>query len=152
VQTEKLFLRKANVLNDYFVSVFTLEDLSNMPSFPDVFNDAPMADDFSKDFDSVPHERLLVKLEAHGIKGKVLQWILGFLTERKQAIVVDGVKSTTNNVLSGVPQGSVIGPLLFLIYITDLPSIVSSQVLLFADDVKLFTPLISHSFLHNCVR
>ena len=94
--------------------------------------------DFSKAFDSVLHEILLLKLEAYGIQGKVLQWIRSFLSERKQAIMINGVKSTTSNVLSGVPQGSVIGPLF-----NDLPSIVSSQVLLFADDVKLFCPIVN---------
>ena len=57
--------------------------------------------------------------------------------------MINGVKSATSNVLSGVPQGSVIGPLLFSIYVNDLPSIVSSQVLLFADDVKLFCPIVN---------
>ena len=60
--------------------------------------------DFSKAFDSVPHERLLLKLEAYGIQGKVLQWIRSFLSQRKQAVVINGVKSATSNVLSGVPQ------------------------------------------------
>ena len=57
--------------------------------------------------------------------------------------MINGVKSATSNVLSGVPQGSVIGPLLFSIYVNDLPSVVSSQVLLFADDVKLFCPIVN---------
>ena len=99
--------------------------------------------DFSKAFDSVPHERSLLKLEAYSMQGKVLQWIRSFLSERKQAVVINGVKSATSNVLSGVPQGSVIGPLLFSIYVNDLPSIVSSQVLLFADGVKLFCPTVN---------
>ena len=73
--------------------------------------------DFSKAFDSVPHERLLLKLEAYGIQGKVLQWIRSFLSERKYAVVINGVKSATSNVLSGVSQRSVIGPLLFSIYV-----------------------------------
>ena len=60
--------------------------------------------DFSKAFDSVPHERLLFKLEAYGIQGKVLQWIRSFLSQRKQAVVINGVKSATSNVLSGVPK------------------------------------------------
>ena len=99
--------------------------------------------DFSKAFNSVPHERLFLKLEAYGIQGKVLQWIRSFLSQRKQAVVINGVKLATSNVLSGVPQGSVIGPLLFSIYVNDLPSVVSSQVLLFADDVKLFCPIVN---------
>ena len=99
--------------------------------------------DFSKAFDSVPHERLLLKLEAYGIQGKVLQRIRSFLSQRKQAVVINGVKSATNIVLSGVPQGSVIDPLLFSFYVNDLPSVVSSQVLLFAGDVKLFCPIVN---------
>ena len=93
--------------------------------------------------DSVPHERLLLKVKAYGIQGKVLQWIRSFLSGRKQAVVINGVKPTTSNFLSGVPQGSVIGSLLFLIYINDLPSQVSSEVLLFADDVKLYCPIVN---------
>ena len=89
--------------------------------------------DFSK---AVPHERLLLKV----IQGKVLQWIRSFLSRRKQAVVINGIKSNASNVLSGVPQGSVMGPLLFLIYINDLPIQISPQVLLFADDVKLYCP------------
>ena len=105
--------------------------------------------DFSKAFDSVPHERLLLKLEVYGIQGKVLQWIRSFLSQRKQAVVINGVKSATSNVISGVPQGSVIGPLLFSIYVNDLPSVVSSQVLLFADDVKLFCPIVNQQSTFN---
>ena len=96
--------------------------------------------DFSKAFDSVPHERLLLKLD---IQGKVPQWIRSFLSQRKQAVVINDVKSATSNVLSGVSQGSVIGSLLFSIYVNDLPSVVSSQVLLFADDVKFFCPIVN---------
>jgi len=100
--------------------------------------------DFSKAFDSVPHEQLLLKVKAYGIQGKVLQWIRSFLSGRKQAVVLNGVKSTTsNNILTGVPQGSVTGTLLFLIYFNDLPSQVSSEVLLFADDVKLYCPIVN---------
>lgn len=94
--------------------------------------------DFMKAFDTVPHRRLLTKLEAHGVQGKVLGWIQGFLTGRQQWVVVNGARSKTAPVTSGIPQGSVIGPMLFVIYINDLPSVCSSEVRLFADDTKLF--------------
>ena len=97
--------------------------------------------DFSKAFDSVPHIRLLVKLQAHGIKGKLLNWIQSFLTNRKQRVIINGSQSDESAVISGVPQGSVLGPLLFLIYVSDIPGAISSSSLLFADDTKLYQPI-----------
>ena len=71
--------------------------------------------DFSKAFDSVPHQRLLVKLRAYGMQGKLLDWIKAFLTHRQQRVIINNSKSIFTDVISGVPQGSVLGPLLFLI-------------------------------------
>ena len=97
--------------------------------------------DFSKAFDVVPHQRLLHKLDHYGIRGTILNWIQNFLTNRTQKVVVDGSSSESARVRSGVPQGTVLGPLLFLTYINDLPSTVSSQVRLFADDCLLYRPI-----------
>ena len=97
--------------------------------------------DFSKAFDVVPHQRLLHKLDHYGIRGHTLYWIQNFLTSRTQKVVVDGSFSDTAHVGSGVPQGTVLGPILFLCYINDLPSSVSSDVQLFADDCLLYRPI-----------
>jgi hypothetical protein len=94
--------------------------------------------DFSKAFDQVPHQRLLLKLKHYGITGNILTWISTFLTTRSQKVVLEGVSSTSANVISGVPQGTVLGPLLFLLYVNDIPSYVSSQTRLFADDGLLY--------------
>ena len=94
--------------------------------------------DFQKAFDKVPHQRLLLKLKAHGIGDSITDWIEQWLTERRQRVVVDGEVSNWKSVLSGVPQGSVLGPILFLIYINDLDDNIKSNVLKFADDTKLF--------------
>ena len=93
--------------------------------------------DFSKAFDSVPHRRLLGKLESYGIHGTLLQWIESFLSDRTQTAMLNGHPSSPGPVVSGVPQGSVLGPLLFVIYINDLPEQLNSPCLMFADDSKV---------------
>ncbi|MES9994057.1 MAG: reverse transcriptase family protein, partial [Candidatus Thiodiazotropha sp.] len=94
--------------------------------------------DFSKAFDKVNHLKLLFKLSFHGVKGKTLKWISSFLEGRTQAVVLEGECSPDVRVTSGVPQGSVLGPLLFLLYINDLPENIHSQVRLFADDTAVY--------------
>ena len=94
--------------------------------------------DFAKAFDPVPHQRLLVKLKGYGIGGTVLDWIEAFLSGCRQTVVGNGSKSTWANVTSGILQGSVLGPLLFVCLINDMPSVVVAPVYLFADDTKLY--------------
>lgn len=94
--------------------------------------------DFSKAFDSVPHQRLLRKLENMGITGNVLAWIRSFLSNRSQCVRVEDAVSEWKPVKSGIPQGSVLGPILFVIFINDMPEMVENLCELFADDAKLF--------------
>ena len=96
---------------------------------------------FSKAFDVVPHERLLHKLEHYGIRGKNINWIQNLLTNRTQKLVVDGSSSESARMKSGVPQGTVLGTLLFFTYINDLPSTFFSQARLFANDCILYCPI-----------
>ena len=93
---------------------------------------------FSKAFDKVPHSRLLMKLQHYGVRGHLHDWITSFLLGRTQCVVLDGQSSAATTVSSGVPQGTVLEPLLFLFFINDLPSVVSSTTRLFADDCLLY--------------
>ena len=94
--------------------------------------------DFSKAFDKVPHKRLLYKIESHGISGNVAAWIGEWLCDHKQQVVLNGKFSRLQDVLSGVPQGSVLGPILFLIFVNDIDTVVSSHIQKFADDCKVY--------------
>ena len=94
--------------------------------------------DFAKAFDKVPHRRLLHKLDFYGIRGSTHKWINSWLSGRTQKVVLDGQASDPVPVLSGVPQGSVLGPILFLIFINDLPDNIRSSVCLFADYCVLY--------------
>src|SRR6267154_759870 len=94
--------------------------------------------DFKKTFDKVPHKRLLAKLKSFGIVEKVYIWIENWLFERKPRVVLNGSFSEWKSVTSGVPQGSVLGPLLFIIFVNDMDQSALSQLLKFADDAKVF--------------
>ena len=94
--------------------------------------------DFSKAFDTLPHDKLLHKLEQYGIKGNINSWLTNFLSTRTMRTIVEGESSKETSVDSGVPQGTVLGPIMFLCHINDLPDCVNSSVRLFADDCLLY--------------
>ena len=105
--------------------------------------------DFAKAFDKVDHAILLRKLDRYGIRGKALRWIEEFLTNRKQAVVVEGHKSSFQKVLSGVPQGTVLGLILFVVHINDLLNNLNfSKGFSFADDTKLIGAIDGENSVH----
>ena len=115
--------------------------------------------DFSKAFDKVSHAKLLHKLGQYGVIGKMLQWISGFLHNRTQFVAINGSHSSISPVTSGVPQGSVLGPTLFLLYINDIVDVTKSELRLFADDTVLYRAIksdhdhqILQEDLHNLTK
>ena len=109
--------------------------------------------DISKAFDTLKHNILLTKLDHYGIRGKALQWFTSYLSNRQQFVEINGVSSNLRSIVSGVPQWSCLGPLLFLIYINDLPN--TSKILtffLFADDTNMYFEHKSLSKLEHIIN
>ena len=101
--------------------------------------------DYQKAFDTVPHRRLISKLEAYGINKTLLRWLEKFLSSRKIRVQLDGFTTLWAEVLRGVPQGSVLGIILFLIYVNELPELIKSSIKLFADDSKVWHKITSEN-------
>lgn len=130
---------KACITNLLETFDFTTKALSNKKSVDILFLD------FAKAFDKVPHKRLLHKLANYGINGPLLSWFESFLTNRRQRVVLGEHQSSWSAVKSGVPQGSVIGPILFILYINDLPGLLENKCKMYADDTKIISE-IDHMF------
>ena len=133
--------------------IITLHDL--LKSFDDKKEVDIAILDFSKAFDTIPHSKPLHKLHCYGIRGTLHQWLTNFLTRRTMKVVLEGIESVGVPVVSGVPQGTVLGPLLFLCHINDLPDSVTSQVRLFADDCLLYRQINSandHTILQQDIE
>ena len=105
--------------------------------------------DFSQAFDKVCHRKLLLKCDHYGIKGNIQKWISNFLKNLKQRVEVWWTFSESVKVLLGVPQGTVLGPLLFLLHTNDMPLIVKSIIALFADDAYVYRSISSRKDADN---
>ena len=129
-----VFVLECHVIRNYYMQLITglrLGIISNG-------NDVDIIHlDFHKAFDCVLHQHLLSKLKSNGISGIVLNWITDFLSNRQQRVKVNGSYSEQSNVTNGVPQESVLGPILFIIYINNLTKVAQSNIAIFADDTKL---------------
>ena len=99
--------------------------------------------DYQKAFGTVPHQRLLKQVESFGIVGNALKWITSFLTNRRQRVRVNSSTSSWKPVISGIPQGSILGPILFTLYVNDIPALLKSIIAMYADDTKIFAALLS---------
>jgi hypothetical protein len=109
--------------------------------------------DISKAFDRVWHAGLLYKLKQHGIKGRLLAWIMDYLRDRQQRVIINGTTSPWGKIEAGVPQGSVLGPLLFLIFINDITHVIKNcKIRLFADDTCLFIEVDNHQDTANLIN
>ena len=111
--------------------------------------------DISSAFDKVDHNLLLTKLHSMGIRGFLLQWIQDFLSQRKQLVVFKGAVSDWCSVTSGVPQGSFLGPIFFVLFVNDINDVVSSPLFQFADDHTVFRPIFSerdHAAIQNDIH
>ena len=108
--------------------------------------------DFQKAFDKVPHQILISKLKSHGMGNSIINWLEQWLTDGRKSVVVDGEVSSWKSVLTWVPQGSVLGPILFLVYINDLEEGVTGKILKFADDTKLFRKKLRKLEINNIYK
>jgi hypothetical protein len=95
--------------------------------------------DFAKAFDKVPHRKLVAKLKSYGIVDETVRWIQSFLSDREQRVVLGKESSNCTRVTRGVPQGSVLGPLLFIVYTNDLPKTIKNKTGLYGDYSKVFS-------------
>ena len=105
--------------------------------------------DFTKAFDKVSYKHLCTKLRYYGTRGPTLDWINDFLSNRSQQVILDGCSSESLPVTSGVPQGTVLGPLLFLCYVNDIPDCVSSNICLYANDILLYRTI---NTIDDCIQ
>ena len=134
---------KYHLVNFYQVCSNYIPGAKNCPPRGHMFHLAGSQTDlvllyFSKAFDKVSHQKLLLKLHRYGIRGPTLKWIQAFLSDQTQPVVLENEKSNIVPVTSGVLQGSVLGPILFLIYTNDLPDSTKFKVRLFADDTAIY--------------
>ena len=131
----------------------TTQLLELMEDFTDFYEEEIPYDciylDFAKAFDRVPHQRVLTKLYNLGIRGKLINWIKDFLHGREQRVVINNNYSDWTNVVSGIPQGSVLGPTLFTIFINDIPVDINSSIKIFADDTKLYNDAHLSNLIQN---
>jgi hypothetical protein len=104
--------------------------------------------DLSKAFDTLDHQTLFTKLDHYGIRGMALQWIKSYFYDRRHYVQFNEISSTNNNIICGVPQGSILGPLFFLLYINDLPNATGlAECLLFADDTSILLSYTDQEYL-----
>ena len=134
--TSQVFLNRDSCVNQLAcISPNIYKELDKNNSVRAVFLD------FAKAFDKVSHKGLIYKFEKYGVTGNILSWLTNYLTNKSQKVVIKGSSLDWRHIKSGVPQGSVLGPLCFLIYINDITENISSSMFLFADDASIFRPI-----------